>query len=92
MWRPARRRVPASGVRGWFLCVAGDQPCPVGVGDAGPRSPGCEEAAGRLARGVGLGFPWACGMLTSLQPLEESQREGRAGWQKYLAVHLFFFF
>lgn len=89
MWRPAPGRVPASSARGWLLCVAADRPYPAG-GGRWPEAPGLRGGSWTPPSGVGLGFPVACGILTSLQPLEESQREGRACWQGYLAVCLFF--
>lgn len=81
----ARRPAPAAGFFVWPVTSLARW-----VGDARPRPPGRGEAPGCLCCGVGLGFPWACRLLTSLQPVEESQREGREGWQGSLVMYLFF--
>lgn len=80
------RPAPAAGSFVWPVTGPGRR-----VGDAGQRPPGCRSLLDGSLEAWGLGLPRVCGPVTSLQPLQESQRDGRAGWQGYLDVYLFLY-
>lgn len=80
------RPAPAAGSFVWPVTGPGRR-----VGDAGQRPPDCRSLLDGSLEAWGLGLPRVCGPVTSLQPLQESQRDGRAGWQGYLDVYLFLY-